>query len=172
MHLLLSVALFVGPASSATAPSLRPLADYERALTDRYDRLQLDMAEMRRRLRHRHWVPVVRVQASASAWDRLTLETSQESFDLRRQGYAISASIEFRFSEIVIDDQELALERERWHAERARDELLLRLHERYADAEAALQRLAEGAATERERLHAVQAIRLLEATALGRTHAP
>lgn len=149
------------------AAPLRPLPDYERALCERYDRLQLDLASMRARLRHRHWLPVLRVQAGASAWDRLTVETQDVGIDLRRQGYTVSAALEFRFSEIVLDDQELALERERLQTERRRDELLEKLYERWFEARAAQQKLLDERATERDRLRAEETLRLVEAIAFG-----
>lgn len=142
---------------------LRPLAEYEAALLARCDREIRSLAELRARLRHRHWLPTIRLQAAASAWDRLTIDTQDVDVDLRRQGYTLGASIEFRFSEIVIDDQELTIERERLHAERRKDELLRALHERYFETRAALLRLND----ERERLRAEEAFHSVEAIAFG-----
>ena len=166
--MLLLLSLFVGPLTSASLmPVMLPLQEYERALIARYDRLQTDIGELRSRLRHRHWIPTVRVQGSASAWDRLTVDTTTDAIDLRRQGYSISASIEFRFSEIVIDDQELALERERLQAQRWRDELMQQLHQRYFDARAMLLALDEHTATERDHLRIEEAVRAVQAAAFG-----
>lgn len=156
MHTLFFL-LILGP------PALRPLVDYEVALLERCDRELRSLAAMRVRLRHRHWLPTLRVQAAASAWDRLSIDTAEVDVDLRRQGYTFGASLEFRFTEIVLDDQELAIERERLHVERRKDELLRALHERYFEARAALLRLSD----EHDRLRAEEAIHAVEAIAFG-----
>jgi hypothetical protein len=119
------------------------------------------LRSMRARLRHRHWIPVMRVHAAASAWDRLAVDTPDVAIDLRRQGYSVSATLEFRFSELVVDDRELSLEREHLQAERRRDELLQRLHERYFAAKALLQQPGT------DHVAAEEAIHLVEATAFG-----
>ncbi len=170
--MLLFLSLFIGPlTSSALVPSLRPLADYEHGLIARYERLQTNVNDFRARLRHRHWIPIVRVQGSASAWDRLAVDTTTDAIDLRRQGYSISASVEFRFSEIVLDDQELALERERLQTQRWRDELMLQLHQRYFDARAIVLGL-ESITTERDHLRIEEAVRAVEAAAFGASREP
>jgi hypothetical protein len=170
--MLLFLSLFIGPlTSSALMPPLLPLAAYEQALISRYERLQSNLDGFRARLRHRHWVPNVRVQGSASAWDRLAVDTTSDTIDLRRQGYSVSAAVEFRFSEIVLDDQELALERERLQTQRWRDELMLQLHQRYFDARAML--LGVGSInTERDYLRIEEAVRAVEAAAFGASREP